>query len=150
MLMMIMIIMMTIIMMMMMIDEDDDYDDDDDYDYDDDDDDDDTDYDDEADDDGGGGDDDYDEADDNGGNGDGDKYDTLACLIVRGVILHFLQLFTPHSILAKYRHHHYQQNFHCHFHPIIHESTLHQVLPNPSRVEHCLPLHSIHYHPSIL
>ena len=34
----------------------------------------------------------------------------------------------PPPILAKCGNHHYQQNFHCHFHPTIHESTLHQAL----------------------
>ena len=52
-------------------------------------------------------------------------------------------IMTPPPILAKCGHHHYQQNFHCRFHLIIHESTLHQALHNPCQGEHCLPLHQI-------
>ena len=37
---------------------------------------------------------------------------------------------TPFPILAKCGHRHNQQNFHCHFHPIIYESSLHQALHN--------------------
>ena len=45
----------------------------------------------------------------------------------------------PLPILAKYGHHHYQQNVHCHFYSITHELTLHQALHNPCQMEHCLP-----------
>ena len=47
------------------------------------------------------------------------------------------------SILAKCGHHHYRQKIFNHFHPIIHESALHQALYNHCQVEHCLPLHPV-------
>ena len=67
------------------------------------------------------------------------EYHILLYLIV-GLILHFLK-FSPlipfhynPPILAKCGYHHYQQHFHCNFHPVIHESTLHQALRNPCQV----------------
>ena len=76
-------------------------------------------------------------------------YIVLNCRGGGEIKLHFLKFFTPHStltwpsILAQCSHHHYQQHFHCHFHPIIHESTLCQAFHNPCQVAHCLPLHPI-------
>ena len=50
---------------------------------------------------------------------------------------------TPPPIIVKCGNDHYQKNFHCPFHPIIHKSTLHQALHNLCQVEHCLPSHPI-------
>ena len=66
------------------------------------------------------------------------------------VILDVLKFFPPIEIcndpppiLAKCDHHHYYQNFHCHFHSIIHNSTIHHVLQIPCQMEHCLQFHPI-------
>ena len=66
---------------------------------------------------------------------------TLLCLILgRGSYCTFsnfapcIGFFNDPHHFSRCGNHHYQHNFQCHIHPIIHESTLHQALHNSYQV----------------